>query len=231
MRLTPFWEQAQIIFGFNLRYLLATSMENDLNFLPFLYQGDMLFFQRLEPTQKEQQETTQNASSEPIAPSPESSVPSSLSEEKAAVPAPKVEPKELVFRFVGKNQKQILVLLEDEESAQMLLSPTHQSFLENVLGAGGVSLADVAILNLKSQSLPEPRLFWASVRKQFAPRYIWVVGNLMPILGLPAAKLYLPTEYKDLVFLVSDPFEALEQDRQKKFALWQALKTLPFYQG
>jgi hypothetical protein len=204
-------------------------MENDLNFLPFLYQGDMLFFQRtpqvhapLPASQTEEQRIEQEIEPNPAA---------SLEEKPQPTPQhePQEQPKE--FRFIGKNQKQILIILEDENAAQMLLAPADQALLENVLGAGKVMLSDVAILNLKAQPLLEPRLFWATVRRQFAPRYIWVVGDLMSNLGLPAAKSYLPTEYKDLVFLVSDTLETLAQDRQKKFALWQALKTLPFYQG
>src|SRR5215216_6760046 len=58
--------------------------------------------------------------------------------------------KEPVFKFLGKNKKNILILVSKEETP--FLEDAELNFLSSVLTACKFSLADVAIINLRNSA-------------------------------------------------------------------------------
>jgi hypothetical protein len=122
--------------------------------------------------------------------------------------------------FLGKNEKNILVLVNQKEVAY--LPEKELQFLTTVLSACGLDLSHVAIVN--RASLKEKSM--AVLRDQLCPKKILLLGVKPEEAGLPGGDLYAVQAYAGLEFVAAPALAEIEKTKQAKSSLWMALKQL-----
>lgn len=122
--------------------------------------------------------------------------------------------------YEGKNLKKILLLFQNEQGKN--LAESAQTFLGKVLQAVNLNFDDVALVNfsqLEPSAYAPLNQFDASVWLSFGVSH----QNLPIHLDFP---LYKIIKNNDVSFLLTDPLEEIEENRDKKVLLWNNLKTL-----
>lgn len=123
--------------------------------------------------------------------------------------------------FLGKNQKNILLIAQDENA--VYLSDDDLNFLVDILNACRLSLADIALLNVvknKDQA-------YESLLENFRPEIIIFFGVEPASLGFPLQfPHYQVQQYSNQAYLSAPPLSELAADKEKKKQLWLSLKKL-----
>ena len=129
-------------------------------------------------------------------------------------------PEEKPVPFLGKNQKQILILVNQKEAAY--LPEKELQFLTAVLSACQLDLSHVAVVNwalLEEKSL-------AVLQRQLSPQKLLLLDVRPEEAGLPPGQLYAVQARGELEFVVAPALAEIEKTRQAKGNLWAALKQL-----
>jgi hypothetical protein len=139
----------------------------------------------------------------------------------SSVPEYKVANDPHPVKYLGKNVKNI-VLLVSNETVPFLLDG-ELSFLTSILSACKLSLADVAIVNINS--LVEPEI---ETSIQFLePRTVILFGIAPLFIGLPINFPQFQLQpFNKRTYLLSPTLQELESDKTLKLKLWNSLKTL-----
>jgi hypothetical protein len=123
------------------------------------------------------------------------------------------------FKFMGENKKEVLILTEDKN--QEYISDTDAILLGKILTAVGLTLNDVALVNIASYQ----NLDWMKLRTEVKYRYMIAftpsAALLHKNLQIP---LYTTKRTNTLDFLISDTLASLEQSIEQKKKLWGNLK-------
>jgi DNA polymerase III psi subunit len=189
----------------------------DLDFLPFLFEKEILFYQA--PVQEEPEQPTTPLPEPPVTVKTEiiKKTPTITTNIEALKNKP-------AFRYLGEQNKGILILLHAPEQTTVIIGEQEQILLENILQAGKLKLSDVAICNVAAY----PQTNLPALQEHFKPLYVWIFGQ-MPFLP-NAPELYAEIRQQAISYLYADELSQLIQDKNKKFALWQALKKIEVYQ-
>lgn len=123
--------------------------------------------------------------------------------------------------FLGKNQKNILVIVDEEEL--LYLSDENLNFLIGILGACKLSLSDIALLNFgKSRDIN-----YKTLQEKFKPGIILFFGVDPAILEFPLQfPHYQLQSYNKQTYLSAPALDVLAADKQQKQQLWASLKKL-----
>lgn len=121
--------------------------------------------------------------------------------------------------FLGKNEKQILILVDESET--VFLSDTDLNLLVSILSACKLTLADVALVNFdKNKALVYEKLI-----EEFTPAFILLFGIGPSDLKFP---LHFPPyqlqQYNHQTYLGSASLKMLAAEKEQKKELWTCLQ-------
>ena len=214
-------------------------MLNDIRLLPFFINEDLVLLPQDRQLRDEQTiadkvgagqhgETASRTTASPDPTQPVNSTPlAATSNNTAAAPAPSpaketkpaarpmVNPN-LIF---GKNQKELLVLVEDYNNPVM--ERNDGLLLKDILKAIGYTFDDVAIVNI---SHCREEVDWEAVNG-IPFQTLFSFGISHP--KIPVTSTLAPYELErsgERKFLLTDKLSVLRQDRSRKIALWNLLK-------
>ncbi|MHB1920810.1 MAG: hypothetical protein ACYCOO_01110 [Chitinophagaceae bacterium] len=126
----------------------------------------------------------------------------------------------LLIRYLGENQKKILIFFQNEWSDP----PEATSFqlLTKILQACKLRITDIALVNC-SQIPGKP---YRDISPQFHPKFVLLFGVSPLQLGIEQSfSNYLPQRLEGANFLVADELALLHTQTDLKKQLWTALKT------
>ncbi|MBD0376145.1 MAG: hypothetical protein ICV51_11000 [Flavisolibacter sp.] len=122
--------------------------------------------------------------------------------------------------YFGGYAQNILILVNKPD--ETFLSERELSFLNNILGACKLTIADVALVNWVRQSLPFNELL-----DSFLPKTILFFDLSPQDVGLP---LHFPQYqiqvFKEITFLHAPSLLMIENEKSHKAWLWTSLKKL-----
>ena len=134
------------------------------------------------------------------------------------------EPKEILEKCIGSNQKKLLVVYNEKDE-----SPERTEFLKKILGAAKFDMSeDILLLKLTEK---EPFSF-ISLRTKAAD-HLGGIDNMLVFgfepshfgLNLDVQK-YQSFSFYDSGFLFADALSVLEKEKQLKGALWGGMQAL-----
>lgn len=124
------------------------------------------------------------------------------------------------IKYLGENQKNILLLIQNESEAY--LNEELFNLLANILNACKLGMQDVALINTASY----PGLTLADYKEATAARQCIIFAIPPASLGLPPMQPYLLETHLQIPVLHSDHLQQIATDKQLKGRLWQGLKQL-----
>lgn len=121
--------------------------------------------------------------------------------------------------FLGKNEKNILVIVDSPEAAY--LPDEELNLLVGILTACKLSLADVALVNFHHN----PGLGYVKLMEDFNPKTVFLFGVQPGDLNFP---LHFPDfqlqRYNEQTYLGSPALKLLAANKEQKLALWACLQ-------
>jgi hypothetical protein len=125
------------------------------------------------------------------------------------------------WKWLGENNRNILVAVQYDDVVH--LPDAQLQFLANMLSACKLSLADVAIVNVKAQ----PQGQYKEIITQFKSKVALLFDIEPSAFGMPMNFPYFQIQpFDSCSFLYSPSLEELEADKLQKSKLWVALKRL-----
>lgn len=125
------------------------------------------------------------------------------------------------LKSLGHNQKQISIVVNSDEA--VFLPDASLQFLTGILNACKLSMADVALVNLAT----ETSINYKEVVTAFQPKIVLLFDVEPAAFGLPMTfPHYQLQPFSGITFLYSPSLPALENDRAEKMKLWASLKRL-----
>lgn len=126
------------------------------------------------------------------------------------------------IKFLGKNQKNILILVSKKETA--FLEDEELEFLSTVLAACKLSIADIAIVNI--QNLSSTTLYKDLIT--YFNSYVVLLFNVAPDqIDLPFKFPHFQLQKFDQQTYLSAPdLKEIENEKSLKAKLWNCLKNL-----
>lgn len=130
-----------------------------------------------------------------------------------------LKPKNL--NFLGKNAKQILIVVNDKESIH--LNDTDTSLLTGILNACKLNFNDVALVNLAQQN----ELIFSVLEDNFKPAVMIAFGvNLKSIAIDNEYDYYVVNKIKTMTFLSASSLSQIGKNVEEKKQLWNCLKSI-----
>lgn len=125
------------------------------------------------------------------------------------------------IKFLGKNEKNILVILSKENVA--FIEEDELNFLSTVLSACRLSLADVAIVNLKQTPGADYRIF----QNQLKSKTILLFDVETQIIDLPFNfPFFQVQQFEQATYLSAPSLANIEKEKALKTQLWTGLKNI-----
>lgn len=144
-------------------------------------------------------------------------------QEPVVIQAPAVLPvsvPEINYKFLGKNQRQILILVQDEN--EEVSSVEGRELLRNIVKAIQLTANDFALLNYSvCRTSRYEELF-----TYFKPRIVLSFGVSTSLLGLPDKNSNELVFHEQIQMIFSGNLHHLAADLNGKKALWGSLKKL-----
>lgn len=141
-----------------------------------------------------------------------------IPEAAKVVPATeKVLPK---VKYLGENQKNILLLIQNESEAY--LNEELFNLLTNILNACKLGMQDVALTNAATY----PGLTLADYKTAIPVRQCIIFAVTPGSIGLPPMQTYQLETHEQLPVLYSDALQLIATDKNLKGRLWMGLKQL-----
>ena len=123
--------------------------------------------------------------------------------------------------FLGDNVKKIAILINSSEA--IYLPDQELNFLLGILSACKLSMADVALINVKKN----PSLSYKDVTSQLQSETVFLFGLEADGLGLPLQfPNYQIQQFNNQVYLSSVNLAELQTDKAEKMKLWNCLKKI-----
>ena len=137
-----------------------------------------------------------------------------------SMPAPTVAAEIPKVKYLGENQKNISLLIQNESEAY--LNDELFNLLTNILNACKLGMQDISLINI-SQYAAMPFTAWQTA----VPMKQCVLFGIPPAnLGLETIPTYQVMQVNGCQLLYSDPLLAISQDKALKGKLWGGLKLL-----
>lgn len=134
-------------------------------------------------------------------------------------------PKPVPISFLGDNKKNIVILLQDDDA--VFINDERLNFLSNILQACRLTLADVAIINIKNQ----PDIYYQNIVEQLQPRFILLFDVNADAIGLPGnLQLYQLGKLNDCTIMNAASLNKMlsnsQESKVEKSKLWVSLKNM-----
>ncbi|WP_133556402.1 hypothetical protein [Pedobacter duraquae] len=127
---------------------------------------------------------------------------------------------EVNFTFLGKNLRNILILVHDADN-QVSTEPGRE-LLRNIVKAIGLTANDFALLNYATY----PNTSFAQFKKSLNSTTLFAFGVTPQQLGLPDVAPHAVSEYESVNMIFSTNLHQLSSDQQGKKMLWGSLKQM-----
>jgi hypothetical protein len=139
-----------------------------------------------------------------------------------AAPTPEqvIQTVEAEFNYLGKNNKNFLVLVN--YTAETHIAGTHLAALQNILKRKELDLDDVAILNVNKYAPVK----LAALAAFFAPTRLVIMGKDALPDGIGNLPLNQPLQGKKTHVLYSFSFDEMMSSNDNKKIFWEHMKTL-----
>ncbi len=125
------------------------------------------------------------------------------------------------IRSLGGNARRVLVVVQREKEA--FLPDGELKFLTNILSACGLSVADIALVNLNSVE----NKAYGPLTEHFGSRQVLLFDVKPGQLGMPINfPPFQVQNFKELKWLHAPALHLVEADVAQKRSLWTALKNL-----
>ena len=125
------------------------------------------------------------------------------------------------IKYLGKNEKNILLLILRETHA--FLDDDALSFLMSILNACGLSMQDVALVNVHNDATA----VYENLNTQFEPSKIIFFDTAPHLLNFPVKiPMYKIQNYNNQQYLCAASLSTLMQNKEEKKQLWNCLKTM-----
>lgn len=129
--------------------------------------------------------------------------------------------KTTVLTFLGKNEKNILILVQDENA--VFLADEELNFLMGILSACNRTMADVALVN----SYKKTGINYKSLIDQFSPGKILFLGTEPVEMDFPLQfPHYQVQKYNHQTYLSAPALKIISKDIAQKKELWTCLKKI-----
>lgn len=138
----------------------------------------------------------------------------------ATAPQPIIQTVEPEFNYLGKNNKNFLVLVN--YAAEKHIAETHLAALENILKRKDLSIDDVAILNINKYAPVK----LAALAAYFAPTRLVIMGKESLPEGIGNLPINQPLQGKKTHVLYSFSFDEMMSSNDNKKIFWEHMKTL-----
>lgn len=135
-------------------------------------------------------------------------------------PAPVIQTVETEFNYMGKNNKNFLVLVN--YTAEKHIAETHLAALQNILKRKDLDIDDVAILNVNKYAPVK----LAALAAYFAPTRLVIMGKDALPDGIGNLPLNQPLQGKKTHVLYSFSFDEMMSSNDNKKIFWEHMKTL-----
>jgi hypothetical protein len=129
-------------------------------------------------------------------------------------------PAEIVFKYLGKNQKNVLILVNDGQYE--VSTDAGKELLRNIVKAIQLSANDFALLNYSGYE----QVKFPELAGFFSSRLVMAFGVTALQLGLPEHPKNVLVKQESTQFVFSDNLDLLVADQQGKKTLWTCLKQL-----
>jgi len=123
------------------------------------------------------------------------------------------------FTILGNNRKRIIILVADDET--LYLPDEQLNFLLGILSACGLTMEDVAIVNIKKNR----NLTYKAIELELK-------GASILLFGVSAAQINLPIEFphyqvqsfNNQTYLAAPVLQEIQNSKEEKTKLWNCLK-------
>ena len=163
--------------------------------------------------------TQPQAAALPAVPPAAVAIPSSPAAQPQVIP-PVAADAGPVFNYIGKNQKNFLVAFYAGGAGQ--LAPKHFEALSNTLQRKGLSVDDVAMIDIGAY----PDATIAQIGAYFTPTRVLILGNQSLLPGWDRLKLNVITQGSKYTALYTYSFDEMMGDKEKVKAFWEQMKNL-----
>ena len=136
------------------------------------------------------------------------------------IPGSIVQTPDNEFNYLGKNNKNFLVLVN--YASEEYMSPPHLTALVNILKRKELTMDDVAILNV-NKYVP---VKFAALAAHFAPTRLVIMGTDALPDGIGKLPLNQPLQGKKTHVLYSFSFDEMMSRNDNKKLFWEHMKTL-----
>jgi DNA polymerase III psi subunit len=127
--------------------------------------------------------------------------------------------KDATISFLGKNEKNILVVVNEADAA--FLPDADLNLLVGILTACKLSLADIALVNFNRNTTAD----YAKLMKEFSPVTIFLFGIQAKELQFPLHFPYFQLQqYNDQTYISAPSLKSLSENKEQKKELWACLQ-------
>lgn len=123
--------------------------------------------------------------------------------------------------FLGSNKQNICIVVADENALYLTDESLH--FLQGILSACKLTMADVALVNIEKNSTINYNTLQAELNADVCLLFGVTPAQIQLPLTFP---LYQIQKFNNQQYLVSLPLQQLQQDKAEKGKLWVCLKTI-----
>ena len=131
-----------------------------------------------------------------------------------------VEEEPISFRFVGKNLRNILILVHDVEND--VSTDVGKELLRNIVKAIGLTGNDFALLNYAGY----PRTTFSQLKASLNSSTLFSFGVTPEQLGLPVMAQHTVVQHEGVKMIFSNDLHQLSSDQLGKKTLWGSLKLM-----
>lgn len=131
---------------------------------------------------------------------------------------PKDEPQVTGFNYLGENNRYFLVLIDDDRHAG--IDSGHREMLMKIMGAKGLEMRDLAILNLAGY----PGTDFRQLKEFFSCNKLVMFGIDPLKIGLPPTGANKPAIHADVKVLASFGLDEMSGSTDKKKEFWTVMK-------
>lgn len=136
------------------------------------------------------------------------------------VEIPEISRKQFDFKYLGKNQKQILILVND--NANEVSTENGRELLRKIVKAISLTANDFALLNYANFK----EAAFDDLNDFFKCKLVLAFGVGAEKLGLPNNPLHQITHFKEIKLVFTHNLHDLDNDNESKKLLWGSLKQL-----
>jgi hypothetical protein len=123
--------------------------------------------------------------------------------------------------FLGNNEKKIILIVSEDDA--LYLREDSLNFLLSILTPCKLTLADVALINVKKTTVVSYHL----LANELKAEKIILFGTPVSVLDLPLQFAdYKLQQFNNQTYLSAQSLELIKNDKEAKLKLWACLKTM-----